>query len=120
MRSTSSSVRYHTRLVLSRYSTSISDNNNCGPQNYNIPGDWDFGTWDNWAKTQSPNKNVKVYVGVAAGPGAAGTGYVPISTLTPIIQSTKNQYSSFGGVMMWDASSAYSEYYFLRCEQSSR
>ena len=98
----------------------LSDNNYCQVSNYNSPGDWDFNLWDNWAKTQSPNKNVKIYMGVAASSGSAHTGYVPIGTLTPIIQSTKSQYSSFGGVMMWDASSAYSEYYFLRCEQSSR
>ncbi|KAI0805941.1 glycoside hydrolase superfamily [Irpex lacteus] len=66
-----------------------------------------FDTWDNWAKTQSPNKNVKVYLGVPASSSAAGSGYVPISSLAPIIQSYKAQYSSFGGVMFWDASQAY-------------
>ncbi|KAI0084132.1 glycoside hydrolase family 18 protein [Irpex rosettiformis] len=66
-----------------------------------------FGTWDNWAKTQSPNKNVKVYLGVPAAQSAAGSGYLPISSLSPIIQSYKAQYSSFGGVMFWDASQAY-------------
>ena len=109
MRSTYSFVRYHTQLILSRYSTSISDNNNCGPQNYNIPGDWDFGTWDNWAKTTSPNKNVKVYMGVSACPQCAtwGLSWVPVSGLAPIINTQLHTYSSFGGVMYWEMSAAY-------------
>ncbi|KAJ3537979.1 hypothetical protein NM688_g6586 [Phlebia brevispora] len=82
-------------------------NNNCAVSNYYSPGDWDFGTWDNWAKTQSPNRNIKIYMGVAASSTAAHQGYVDIGTLTPIIQQTKSQYSSFGGVMMWDISEAY-------------
>ena len=64
---------------------------------------------DNWAKTISPNPNVKVYIGAPASSSAAGSGYVPISSLTSIIQQTKAQYSSFGGVMLWDASQAYGE-----------
>ena len=102
------------------------DNNYCGLNNFNNANDWNFGTWyvttrgiylklaltstfrDNWAKTTSPNKNVKIYIGAAASSTAAGSGYVPISQLTSMIQQTKAQYSSFGGVMFWDASQAYS------------
>lgn len=62
---------------------------------------------DNWAKTTSPNKNVKIYIGAPASSTAAGSGYVAISSLAGIIQQTKAQYSSFGGVMFWDASQAY-------------
>ncbi|KAG2336552.1 glycoside hydrolase [Suillus weaverae] len=82
-------------------------NNYCGLTNYNNPNAWDFGTWDNWAKTVSPNPNVKVYIGAPASSSAAGSGYVSPSTFTPIIQQTMAQYSSFGGVMLWDASQAY-------------
>ncbi|KAJ3555746.1 hypothetical protein NM688_g2403 [Phlebia brevispora] len=82
-------------------------NNDCAVSNYNIPGDWDFATWDNWAKTQSPNPDVKIYMGLAAAPAAADWGYVDPGTLTPIIQSTQSTYSSFGGVMFWDESQAY-------------
>ena len=82
-------------------------NNWCGLQNFNNPDAWNFGTWDNWAKTTSPNKNVKVFIGVAAAPAAADWGYVDIGTLSTIISATKSQYSSFGGIMMWDASWAY-------------
>ena len=85
---------------------SLPDNNYCElaqwPQNDN------FASWDAWAK-QSPNPNVKIYMGAAASSTAAHTGYLPIAQLTTQIQQTKAQYSSFGGVMFWDASQAYSK-----------
>lgn len=55
---------------------------------------------DNWAKTASPNPDVKVFIGAPAAPLAAGSGYVDPATLTTIIQSTKAEFSSFGGVML--------------------
>ncbi|OAX37590.1 glycoside hydrolase family 18 protein [Rhizopogon vinicolor AM-OR11-026] len=82
-------------------------NNYCGLTNYDNANAWDFSTWDNWAKTVSPNPNVKVYIGAPASSSAAGSGYVTPSTITTIIQQTMAQYSSFGGVMLWDASQAY-------------
>jgi chitinase len=78
-------------------------NNYCSVQG----GSFNFGTWDNWAKTQSKNPDVKIYLGVPGSTSAASSGYVPYNTLTGTIDSLKSQYSSFGGVMMWDASQAY-------------
>ncbi|KAF8127502.1 glycoside hydrolase superfamily [Mycena galopus ATCC 62051] len=69
------------------------------------PSDWDYSTWDNWAKTVSLNPNVKVFIGAPASPSAGG-GYVDASTLVQL-RSTRAQYSSFGGIMLWDASQAY-------------
>lgn len=63
---------------------------------------------DNWAKTTSANKNVKVYIGAAGSADAAGTGYVDASTLANYASDAQSKYSSFGGVMMWDADTAYS------------
>lgn len=68
-----------------------------------------IGCRDNWAKNTSPNKDVKVYIGAPASSSAASTGYVSSSTLATIISQTMSQYSSFGGVMLWDASQAYGE-----------
>ncbi|KAG1803997.1 glycoside hydrolase superfamily [Suillus subaureus] len=82
-------------------------NNYCGLTNYDNTNAWDFDTWDNWAQTVSPNPDVKVYIGAPASSSAAGSGYVSPSTFTPIIQETMAEYSSFGGVMLWDASQAY-------------
>ncbi|RCH80863.1 Chitinase 1 [Rhizopus stolonifer] len=67
---------------------------------------FNFDSWDNWAKTQSPNRNVKVYLTLPGSPTAAGSGYVPMSTLTTLIPSVA-RYSSYGGVSIWDASQAW-------------
>lgn len=62
---------------------------------------------DTWAKTVAVNPNVKIYIGAPASSTAAGAGYVDASTLANIALETRSQYSSFGGVMLWDASQAY-------------
>ncbi|KAF9460547.1 glycoside hydrolase superfamily [Collybia nuda] len=82
-------------------------NNFCGVQNFNNPNAWNFNQWDNWAKTVSPNRNVKVYIGAPAAPSAAGSGYVDAATLGNIAKQTRAQFSSFGGIMLWDVSQAY-------------
>jgi chitinase len=89
--------------------TVLEDNNYCGVNSYGNPNAWDFAQWDSWAQTTSPNKNVKVYLGVPAAPTAANSGYVDASTLSSIAKTLKATYSSFGGVMMWDVSQAYGE-----------
>lgn len=65
---------------------------------------------DRWARTRSPNSDVKVYIGAPAGPKAAGSGYVDVDTLISMVSKVQKQYSSFGGVMLWNADTAYSEY----------
>ncbi|KAK8085921.1 chitinase [Apiospora phragmitis] len=90
-------------------------NNYCGVSSYR-PGDatqnnYNFGTWDNWAKQTSINKDVKVLIGIPANTGAGG-GYVPASTLASVIAYSK-QFSSFGGIMMWDMSQLYANSGFL-------
>ncbi|KAI6165796.1 glycoside hydrolase superfamily [Pisolithus thermaeus] len=82
-------------------------NNYCALTNYTNPNAWDFGTWDNWAKTVSPNPDVKVFLGAPASSSSATYGYVNASMFATIIQQMQRQYSSFGGVMLWDASTAY-------------
>ena len=82
---------------------------NDGPQN-----NFNFATWDNWAKTGSANPNVKVMrksfwledqfrlyniVGVPAGSTAAGSGYESASQLAGVIKYCAT-FSSFGGVMV--------------------
>ncbi|PFH47071.1 glycoside hydrolase family 18 protein [Amanita thiersii Skay4041] len=79
-------------------------NNFCSNANQ---GSFNFATWDDWAKNKSPNKNVKIYIGAPASNSAAGSGYVDAATLGSLAQKVKSQYSSFGGVMLWDASQAY-------------
>jgi chitinase len=91
-------------------------NNYCGTQSFNngssTQNNFDFATWHNWAKTISKNKSVKVLLGVPASPTAAGSGYESAPALAPVIHYCK-KFSSFGGVMMWDASQAYANSGFL-------
>ncbi|KAJ7456650.1 class III chitinase [Mycena latifolia] len=62
---------------------------------------------DQWARTLSPNPNVKVYIGAPASTSAAGSGFVDINTLSSIAVQMRQSFPSFGGVMLWDASQAY-------------
>ncbi|OCH83980.1 glycoside hydrolase [Obba rivulosa] len=94
-------------------------NNYCELTEFSDPNDWDFSVWDNWAKTTSPNPNVKVYIGAPAAQAAAGSGYVDASTLSSIALQTRSQYSSFGGVMLWDASQAYANGNFAAAVKSA-
>lgn len=54
-------------------------NNYCGLQSF-VPGattqnNFNFDTWDNWARTVSLNKKVKVLLGIPGNTGAAGSRY---------------------------------------------
>jgi chitinase len=72
---------------------------------------FNFNEWNQWARTNSKNKNVKVFVGVPGNQGA-GRGYVPLSNLGPIVEESEKA-KSFGGVMIWDASQAYTNDGFI-------
>lgn len=90
-------------------------NNYCGVSSY-VSGastqfNYNFDTWDNWAKTVSANPDVKVLMGIPANTGA-GSGYVDGSQLEAVIQYSES-FSSFGGVMMWDMSQLYENEGFL-------
>lgn len=64
---------------------------------------------DQWAKTKSFNKGIKVYLGA---PAAIGTdGHLSSKALITLARATQKNYTSFGGVMLWDADSAYCEIY---------
>jgi chitinase len=83
-----------------------------GSGNQAAASNFNFDVWDNWALTQSKNKNVRVFLGVPANTGAASTGYLPVTSLEPVISYSKG-FESFGGVMMWDVSQAYGNPGFL-------
>ena len=91
-------------------------NNWCGVSNF-VEGStsqnaFNFNVWDNWAKTTSPNKNIKLMLGIPGAPGGGG-GYTNGSKLKAAIEWSK-AYSSFGGVMAWDISQVYSNTGFLK------
>jgi len=89
-------------------------NNFCGLTNFNNVNAWNFNQWDNWAKNTSPNRNVKIYIGAPASSTSAGSGFVDVNTLGNIAKTTRSQFSSFGGIMLWDASQAFANGRFDR------
>jgi chitinase len=84
-------------------------NNYCGVNSYTsgsaTQNNFNFATWDNWAKTVSLNPNVKVMLGVPGNTGA-GAGYLSASALQDVISYSKS-FSSFAGVMVWDMSQVF-------------
>ncbi|EED15887.1 chitinase 3 precursor, putative [Talaromyces stipitatus ATCC 10500] len=92
-------------------------NNGCGINSY-VPGastqwNFNFDVWDNWAKTVSLNPNVKVYIGVPGNTGA-GSGYEPPATVGEVIDFVVSSgWTSFGGIMIWDASQVWANTGFL-------
>jgi chitinase len=90
-------------------------NNYCGVQSFTAgtttQNNFNFATWDNWAKTVSANPNVKLMLGVPGNTGG-GAGYQTPSALAPIIAYCKS-FSTFAGVMVWDMSQAYANSGFL-------
>ena len=88
-------------------------NNYCGVSSYvagsTTQNNYNIATWDDWAKNTSPNKDVKVLVGVPASAGAGG-GFV--QDLSGVLGFSKG-YSSFGGVMVWDMSQLYANNGYL-------
>ena len=59
-------------------------------------------------KTTSANSDVKIYIGALA--GHDGGGYVDGGTLAGYIRQAQETWSSFGGVMLWEASVAVGQY----------
>lgn len=82
-------------------------NNYCG---LDQPDDYNFDTWDDWARSGSANPDIKVYIGAAASANAAGQGYVDIGTLKNYATNGQDTFDSFGGVMLWDASEAFTNH----------
>lgn len=90
-------------------------NNWCGVSNFQegaaTQNAFNFDVWDNWAKNTSPNKNVKLFLGVPAAAGAGG-GYTNGSKLKAAIQFSQ-KFTSFAGAMIWDMSQLWANTGFL-------
>lgn len=91
-------------------------NNYCGVNAFSLgsmqQGAFNFDLWDAWAKSQSKNKQVKVFIGLPGNAAAAGTGYVAAEQLREVVSWSK-AFSSLGGIMVWDASSMYANQGYL-------
>lgn len=77
-------------------------NNPCGV-------DRDGFNWDTWKDfaASSPNPNVKIFLGIPASTTSASSGYSTPAKIQDIVSTVQGD-SCFGGIMMWDASQAFS------------
>lgn len=79
-------------------------NNYCGAAGF-VPGtgggNYNFATWDQWARGAPVNagRKVKVLLGLPGSP-SAGNGYVSGETLRQVVEYSR-KFESFGGVMIW-------------------
>lgn len=77
-------------------------NNPCGVDK----AGFNWNTWRDYAAS-SRNPNVKIYLGIPGSSSAAGSGYTLPGGIETIVSKIKGD-SCFGGIMMWDASQAFS------------
>lgn len=74
----------------------------------NVDKSFNWDTWQNFAQSVSPNKNIKLYLGLPGSATAAGSGYISDLSLLQQTISKVSTSANFGGVAMWDASQAFS------------
>ena len=65
---------------------------------------WD--TWKDYASNTSPNKDIKLFVGLPGSSSAAGSGYADPSVVKKSLTSEILNDPRFGGISLWDAASA--------------
>lgn len=56
-------------------------------------------SWNRW--TSSAGGSGKIFLGLPAAPGAAGSGYIPANVLTSAILPKIKKSPRYGGVMLW-------------------
>lgn len=74
----------------------------------NVDKSFNWDTWQDYAESVSPNKNIKLYLGLPGSASAAGSGYISDLTVLQETISKVSESGNFGGVAMWDASQAVS------------
>ncbi|RKP26300.1 glycoside hydrolase superfamily [Syncephalis pseudoplumigaleata] len=82
-------------------------NNYCGMNAYGSRH-FNFNTWAKWSQSVAMRRGAKVYLGVPGSAQSAGTGYASAARIKTAAQQLARDYPSvFGGVAVWDASTAY-------------
>ncbi|KAH3662635.1 hypothetical protein OGAPHI_005887 [Ogataea philodendri] len=76
-------------------------NNNC-----DVDKQFNWDTWADFAQNTSPNKNIKLYLGLPGASSAASYGYVDVDTVKSALESLDA--TNLGGIMLWDASQGFS------------
>lgn len=73
-----------------------------------VSGQFNWDTWLTYAQSVSPNKNIKLFLGLPGSASAAGSGYISDTSLLESTIADITSSSSFGGIALWDASQAFS------------
>ncbi|ANB14961.1 Cts1p [Sugiyamaella lignohabitans] len=71
-----------------------------------IGPNFNFDTWQNFASNTSPNKNIKLFLGLPGSTSAAGSGYEQPDAVASAVASISTD-SNFAGIMLWDASQGF-------------
>lgn len=69
--------------------------------------DFNWDTWVQYAQNTSPNKDIKLFVGLPGSTAAAGSGYNDPATVSKFLTSDILKSPHFGGISLWDAASAW-------------
>lgn len=67
---------------------------------------FNYDQWKDFAENKSPNKDIKLFLGLPGSSSAASSGYVDPDEVSKTLDKIKDD-SHFGGIMMWDASQAF-------------
>ncbi|EGW34608.1 uncharacterized protein SPAPADRAFT_60044 [Spathaspora passalidarum NRRL Y-27907] len=82
-----------------------------------LGGSFNWDTWSSYAKSTSPNKNIKLYLGLPGSTASAGSGYADLSTVQQAVSSIKGD-PSFGGISIWDISSGENDGFLSGCKNA--
>lgn len=78
-------------------------NNEC-----NLDAKFNWDTWQTWANLESPNRNIKLYVGLPGAPKSAGRGYLSANQVKQLLPRSVLDSPNFGGISIWDMASSFS------------
>lgn len=70
----------------------------------NVDRSFNWQTWADYAVNTSPNKDIKLFLGLPASPTAAGTGYLNVDVVQNAVANVIGDNANFAGIMLWDAS----------------
>jgi chitinase len=76
----------------------------------NLGPNFNWNVWDDFAKNISPNKNIKMFIGLPGDSASASSGYLTPSSVSQYLTPDILQNPNFGGISLWDASSAWDNY----------
>jgi chitinase len=89
-------------------------NDICGLESFTTSKpSFNFEAWSQWAEQLTTLENVKVFLGVPASPSATTSGYATTRELREIVALVKTS-SSFGGLMLWEASQLDENWGFMK------